>query len=312
MTTREKTLAAAVAAAGALWFGATGLQKYRDAIDRRVEQQRLAEQALSDAKFAQARGLRARARLNAWRDRSLPTDRAVAKSLYQDWLRGQLTAAGMNVAQLVDRSAVARNPHFEELAFDVTASGTLAQLADFLYRFYTAVHLHRISTATISAEEGGQKLSIALTASALVLSDASRADQLAEGQPLKLSRSAEEFATSLVSRNLFVPAGAKSGSDASGGDDAAAAAVVTAMTSDGRGPRIGVKSGDEITYFREGDPIKFGKFEGTVVKLDSRRAVVKTAGGEMELRLGQKLSEATALESAPASAESTANGDPPA
>src|SRR5688500_4706054 len=104
MTHREKLLTGAVAAAGVLWFGAQGITRYRDALQRNESLQGEAEVALTDAQTAEYRGQKARKQLNQWIGQSLPSNRDVAESLYQDWLRTQATDAGLEVVQLSDKS----------------------------------------------------------------------------------------------------------------------------------------------------------------------------------------------------------------
>jgi hypothetical protein len=132
MTNREKLLTGAVVAAGALWFGTEGLTRYRDAVERNEAVQLEAEQALADAQTEEYRGQKARKQLNQWISQSLPRNREVAESLYQDWLRTQLTEAGLEVQQLADKSGNSRNPQYDEMTVEIRASGTIEQLADFL------------------------------------------------------------------------------------------------------------------------------------------------------------------------------------
>jgi hypothetical protein len=299
MTNREKVLVGAVAAAGALWFGTQGLTRYREAVERNSALQLAAEEALIDAQTAEFRGQRARKKLNEWIDRSLPTNREVAESLYQDWLRGQLTGAGLEVTELIDKSGNSRNAQFGDVAVEATAKGTLAQLVDFLYRFYSAPHLHRISSATLTAEDGGQKLKASLTASALILPDARRTEKLAEGEPQQLPKKMEEFRDGLVERNLFVAFTPKP--DAKPGeqkDDVAAKTVFEWTDYGAYGWRMGVKVKDasEITYYHEGDAIEVGQLKGKVVQIDARRAVIETDKGRVEVLFGRNFGEATPLE----------------
>ena len=56
MTSREKTLIGAVAAAGRLWFGTQGLTRYRETVERNTNQQMEAERALSEGRTAELRG----------------------------------------------------------------------------------------------------------------------------------------------------------------------------------------------------------------------------------------------------------------
>lgn len=295
MTQREKTLTALVAGAGLLWFGMQGVERYRTARTRNVGLQAAAEQSLAEANAMVLRGQRARVQLHKWLEQSLPSDHEIAKSLYQDWLREQLTGAGLNVTQLADKSGVGRSTQQGELTVDVTAEGNLGQLVDFLYRFYTAVHLHRISGATITAADGGEKLTAVLTVGALILPESKQADKLAEGEPLPLPMPFEEFKTRLVSRNLFAAPKPKG---QEGNDEAAAGAELSWMDYGSRGRRLGIRDKEgKLKYFYVGDEVEFGRFKGKVVELDNRRAIFQTDKGKMEVRLGQKLSEAVVIDS---------------
>jgi hypothetical protein len=296
MTSREKMLTGAVVAAGVLWFGTQGLTKYREALDRNESLRAEAERALTDAQTAEYRGQKARKQLNQWIGQSLPSNRDVAESLYQDWLRGQLTEAGLNVTQLSNKSGNARNPQFGEVAFELRATGTLEQLTDFLYRFYSAPHLHRISSATIAAEDAGKKLNVTATASALILPDVKRTDKLADGEGAKLAKTKDEFRKSLIDRNLFVAHTPKAGEKGEGKDDAAAAAKFEWADYGAYGWRMGVKSGDDTKYYHQGDDIEIGKIKGKVVEIESRRAVIQTDDGRIEVRFGQSFADAVPLE----------------
>jgi hypothetical protein len=291
MTSREKRLAGAVAAVGLLWGGMKGVDRYRSALEANQTQERQAVDALDDAEFAEARGERAKRRLIDWGKRSLPTDRDVAKSLYHDWLRKELTAAGLTVEQLADKPLGRANPSYGELAVDIRAVGTLEQLTNFLYKFYSTPHLHRISTATVTASEAGAKLTAALGIDALILTESTRKDALAEGEALPLPQPLEDIRTSLVSRNVFAP---HTGKPADSGDEASKAFVRMFIYGDG-GYMMQVKIDEpaKTRYFRQGERIEFGKFAGEVVEIDISHAVIKTDSGVVEVRIGQNLGEAT-------------------
>lgn len=299
MTHREKTLTGAVAAAGLLWFGMGGLTRYRDAVSRNDAVKADAQQLLDDANMRVIEGQHARRQLRNWEAQSLPRRIDVAQSLYQDWLREQLTGAGLEVTQLVERSSTRGSQRFEELGFDVTATGTLAQLTDFLHRFYSAVHLHRVTTTTLTATDNGQKLSINLTIGALALPGANREDKLAEGEPRELASPLEEVRTRLVSRNLFAPPTPKA---EKGPDGEAADTYFSWQDYTGSGRRIGLrtKASGKMNYFYEGDRVEVGQFKGKVFEIEDRRVVFETDKGKMELRIGQPLSEAAVIDGAPA------------
>jgi hypothetical protein len=298
MTNREKLLTGAVAAVGVLWFGTQGLQKYRVALDANQRRQIEAEEALSDAKVAEARGLHAHAQLNKWIEQSLPADREVAESLYQDWLRSQLTGAGLEVTQLSDRSAAGRHPQYTELSLEYRGSGTLEQLADFLFRFYTAPHLHRISAATLTGAEGGKKLTLTMTVNALILPDVKRKDSLASGEPKNIGASLDEFRQRLKSRDMFVAYTPKSGGNsAESQDQAAAKTVLTSTTYTNEGWMMWTRNEEsgEVKHYVTGDSIEVGKVKGKIVEIERRRAVIETDKGRLEISWGQKFSDAVPL-----------------
>lgn len=295
MTQREKTLSAAVAAVGVLWAGAEGFKRYQAAVERNATVQADAEQALDDAEFAVARGERARRKLQTWKARSLPTNRDVAESLYQDWLRKQLSESGLKITKLADSAPRTRSPHYGELSVAIEAEGALPQMADFLYRFYTAPHLQRISSASISADKDGGKLTISCNVDAIILADGPRTDALAEDPPQTLPHTLDEFRKRLMDRNMFAAYQAKpdKGAEGAGADPEAAGARLSGMTYGERGWRLDVRlKSEEVQHFFQGDAISIGRFQGKIVELDRRRVVIETPAGRVELRLGQNLGEA--------------------
>jgi hypothetical protein len=295
MTHREKVLAGAVAASVALWGATSGYQRFRAAVEASDALAARAAAAKEDAEFALARGERAKMRLNDWAKRSLPTDRDVAKSLYQDWVRTQLTAAGLTVEQLVDRPVSRRETNFGELSLEARASGTLEQFTDFLYKFYAAPHLHRISTTTLTPSENGQKVTAIVGIDALILADATRKAELASGDERKLARTVDEYKSTINGRNLFAPHTPGSGPDAG----LANSAKVSTIMSDGLGGYhvwITTENPPKTHKFKTGDKVEFGTFTGTLIEIDMRHAVIETANGKVEVKLGQTLGQATPVE----------------
>ena len=298
MTQREKRLVAAVAGVGLLWGANVGWKKYQAALDANSSAQLAAVEKLSDAQLALARGQKARRELNRWRRMSLPTNRDVAESLYQDWLRGQLSDAGLTVSQLADRSVGRRSAEFQEISVEVRGQGTLAQLVDFLCRFDAAGHLHRISSATISPEGGGDTLSATLVIDALIMPDCERKDALAKDEKVELAAPADDYKKRIAERTLFTAYQASAPAGASAEDDPAKKAMFSGATYGARGWRLDVKTGDaqDVRHFYAGDQVSFGKFSGKVVEVDQRRAVIETAEGRVEVRLGQSLGDAKKIE----------------
>ncbi len=299
MNQREKLLVGAVGLLVILWGGTIGWGRYQAARMGNQNQQSSAEQQLSQARAASARGLRAQDMLRGWQRQSLPTNLDIAKSLYQDWLRQQLVEAGLTVRDLTESTSRSAQKHFSQVTFVVNAQGTLAELTDFLYRFYQSNHLHRISAATLTPTITRRALTVSLTIDALSLSECPRSDQLAEGSSDLFSESLEEIRQEIVSRNVFVAYGIDKPSEQQVAEspDEAAQAKITGMTRGEGGWQMTIRMGDSgrVRYFRQGDSIEIGRFSGEIVELDGRRAVVSRDDRRVQILLGQNLEQAVVI-----------------
>ncbi|NOZ41387.1 MAG: hypothetical protein GXP24_14350 [Planctomycetes bacterium] len=301
MNDREKILAAAVAAMGILWGANQGWEKYQVTLEKNINAQQNVAQKLSTARTAKLRGQRAQQKLRRWQRQSLPTDPDIAKSLYQDWLQQQLTTAGLTVKELNLRSSQASSTSYRQFSFVVNATGKLEQLTDFLYRFYQAPHLHRISKADLMPTEDRKSLTITLTIDALSLAETDRKNQLADGTHEEFKQTLDQFRNSIVGRNLFATyqPNKTAQESASSKEDEATQAKFSGINygQDGWQMSVRLEKSGKVSYFREGDTIEIGQFKGTIEQLDGERrlVIVSTESGRVQIRLGQTLSESEPL-----------------
>lgn len=300
MNAREKYLAAAVAALVILWGGTVGWDKYQQALLRNEALQVTAGQQLSQSRAAALRGQRAQRLLADWRRQSLPTNLDIAKSLYQDWLRQQLIEAGLTVRELNETTTRTTQKSYQQATFVVSAQGTLAELVDFLYRFYQAPHLHRISAATLTPTTSRRSLTVTLTVDALSLADSRRIDKLAEGTRETIEKPLDTIRETIVSRDVFrpyEPARNETGPQVSANDGEASQAFVTGMTYGEGGWQMAIRMRDSgrMRYFRPGDRIEIGRFEGELVEVDGRRAILFRDNQRVVILLGQNLGQAQVL-----------------
>ena len=300
MNDREKYLAATVAVLVLLWGVTVGWDRYQAAKLRNESQQLDTQQRLNQARLAEARGLRAQQLLRDWQRQSLPAHLDIAKSLYQDWLRQELSESGLSVRELNESSSRGSLKHFRQATFVINAQGTLAELTEFLYRFYQSNHLHRISAASLTPTRSRQALTITLSVDALSLPGCPRSDRLAEGASDTFSAPLEELRDQVVSRNMFVPYNPETQPDqqvGSASDDQASQAFVSSMTKGAGGWQMSIRMHDsgKLRYSRQGDRIEIGQFSGEVLQLDGRRAIVAREDGQVEIQLGQNLSQARVI-----------------
>ena len=278
--------------------GSKGYVEY----DKKVENVRSdlagAELELSTARAAVQRGLRARHRLTQWRKASLPANTDIAKSLYQDWLDQQLTSAELQVMELrISNTPTRIASDYQQLTYTIDAQGSLDSLTKFLYQFYSAGHLHRISTASLKPTDDRNSIRIGLTIDALVLPNCNRTDQLADKQGKPLEHSLDEYRDNILGRNMFVaykPVASQADPDQIANQpDEAAKAFVTGMMDGGSGWQLAVRMEDsgKILYFREGDSIQLGHLAGTIASLDGRRVVVQTTDEKRTFKLGQNFAQ---------------------
>jgi len=309
MNDREKFLAAAVATLVLLWGATTGWKRYQAALESNLTAQRNVAQELSTVRAATARGRRAQQRLRQWQRQSLPADLNIARSRYEDWLRQQLTAAGLQIKELNPASSKTSSNNYQQLPFKITALGELAELTEFLHRFYQARHLHRISQANIAPSPDRKALTISLTVDGLLLADTDRQEQLAEGTTDALKQTLAEFRSSIVSRNVFAayeppkpprPPQAEVTVKVEEGKDIQAAQAKFSGIHYGQGGwlmSIRMQDSGKVLYYHEGDKIEIGRIQGTIELLDGnrRRAVIATDLERIEIHLGKTLAEAQPL-----------------
>jgi len=148
-------------------------------------------------------GKKATAQLNLWRKRSLPTDYRKAGELYQKWL--SLLAVGKLPNAKVTPNVSQPQRGYTVLPFRIEAKGTLDQLTRFLFEFYSADYLHKISQLTSTPTKGSQELTLVMTVEALCLSGAVSQDKLPDAKSKRLEpRTLDDYLKAIVRRKMEV------------------------------------------------------------------------------------------------------------
>jgi hypothetical protein len=206
MQKREKILAAVVAGMILLFIGQWIVRGIYGAFQEQAKRHITLAKQLKDKENMRRRGLEAQVQLEEWQERSLPSDLSAARSIYQNWLVSLVDRPDVKFegAQFDSVRPISRKGIYHKLPFTVRGRGTLDQLTAFLFHFYRAGHLHKITRLTATPIEGTRQLDLLIAVEALSLPDAKHTDKLADvpSDRLKLKDLAE-YRKAIVERNLY-------------------------------------------------------------------------------------------------------------
>lgn len=117
--------------------------------------------------------------LDSLQPMSLPRDTEVAITEYRSWLLQSIVETGLAPPNLNSGSPTAFKGAYYRLDFSVSTRGTLAQLTDFLHRFYGTQFLHKIRSISINPSSDGV-LSLQFAVEVLGVPSVAEADELPE------------------------------------------------------------------------------------------------------------------------------------
>ena len=136
--------------------------------------------------------------------RSLPTHPQAARALYKQWLLETIVdGVKFSNANISPKAGTSRPGIYTGLKFTVEMNGTLEKLTRFLHEFYSASHLHKISSLSINPIDGSPEFKLDVTIEALMLPGADRRNKLSTepGNRLELS-SLQEYQDVILSRKM--------------------------------------------------------------------------------------------------------------
>lgn len=208
MTQREKILAALVGVLVLAVVSWIVIERLSSAFDYRQQQIANLEDEVYEKEALVRRGQKAGRELADYEKQSLPADRPLARSLYQNWLldlaEQKIDFRDVNVGAQPGRPV--GEVYFQH-KFLITCQGDLDQLTQFLYEFYSVGYLHRINRLSAKPIPRTKLLNLVLTIEALSLNRADSPNRLAPppAQRLQLA-DRDEYRRTITQRNLFSPA----------------------------------------------------------------------------------------------------------
>jgi hypothetical protein len=309
MNQREKILAGVVLAMVALLGGNALYGRYQKALDARRTSVIDAKTRLAEATATLAMGRSAVNKMERWQERSLPSDREKALTLYKAWLLTKAKAAGLAVNDIKLAPRTTASTAFEAIGYQMEATGTLSSVISMLYEFYHSPQLQQVTRLRLNRPPGAAQLQITLEVEALCLPGAIATDSLPEGdsKQLKLA-SVADYQKSLGERDLATvytpprppgpPPVARKDPPAPPKFDESELAYFTAAVSSGKGMQawINVRSTGETMHLVAGDAVKVGALDGQIESIEARSLVLKSGDKKYRVALGQSLRKGKELD----------------
>lgn len=290
MKKREKILAAIVAAMVALYMGSLLFENaLKGPLDARQSaiKRRLKEIDGLNAELSRAR--EAGKELAVWEAQSLPSNLSEARALYQQWLAELINRVGLADLNVGSSEPGSRKGSYSRLVFSVQGRGTLAQLVEFLFEFYSADHLHQIQKLDITPSPKEDELNLSITIEALSLPGADRANRLNNRKSDRLASGLLADYQPIVDRDLFSIGGS--------GPDATDYTYLTAVVDvDGTLEAwFTLRATDQMLKLRVGETLDIGQFRGSIAEIVDADVIIESEGERWLLTVGENLAHASSL-----------------
>ncbi|MGC3967662.1 MAG: hypothetical protein QM775_09905 [Pirellulales bacterium] len=302
-------MATAVGALAVLAVLVLGVQGYRGAVSLRQTQLNAARDELNKKQLSVIQAAAANLKLSDWEQQSLPRNREVARSLYQNWLVAELNKARLSQVTVDAGRGTQLRDVFTKQPFTVRARGRLESVSRFLTAFYKADHLQQIRDLALQPLADGSELQVTMTIEALVLNDAARLNALHDGvNPTWNQQSSDAAVKTIVERNLFAayvpppppPPPPRESSPPPPPPPAFDPAKFTFLTSiisvdDQPQAWLNVRPTNQLLRLFEGDSISVGRFEGKLVRIGDREIEIEAAGKRRVVAIGKSLEQGVEL-----------------
>ena len=293
---------------GLVWtFGGSGadLQRQKTNLAKEVEEKR--QQVL--------KGIEAQERLAEWNRRALPADVDVARSKYQNWLTDLSNRVGFQDRNVDPGSGRSAPGVYSRVSFIVSGQGTLDELTEWLFEFYSAGHMHQIRLLSVTPNAKSERFDLKIAVDALSLPGA--VDEAGKERPVllvaqpsgRLADELEVFTDSIVGRNVFRPYSPPPPPAAArveappppklpGFDHARFTEITGIVEMNGR-PQVWIftRTTGKLQKFFEGDSFELGPIRGRIVRisLDPRSIESEVDGKRYLVAFGETLADATEL-----------------
>ena len=270
-----------------LWFLVTGGGV--SSSDLAKEKARLSDEKAKSAKKLDA-AMEDVALMKDWRARSLPADPATAKQRYTAWLIKLVEQAKFVNTKVAPGDGAVTKTH-RILTFQVHGLTSMDRLTAFLFNFYSAGHLHKITRLDMEPTDRRGQIKVAISIEALSLPDSLNKEKLTEekGKSLKSDKLADYRV--IADRDVF---SAYRLIERPSPFDIARYTFVNALIETDRGGEVWLNdrpSGKEWKL-HTGEEFKIGELRGAVKSISGVREVIIVLDGRARrYALGDNLRE---------------------
>lgn len=243
-------------------------------------------------------GIRADEHLSVLEQRSLPYDPAGARSAYQSWLtnlvednaieKSTVEVSTPEIVTVKDGDRKTKEA-YKRYGFTLTGIGRLNDVTRFLFSFYQAGHLHKITSLTLTPS-GEDAFNISLAGEALGISTCERKSKLTSvARQSCVFQSVDDYAP-IVRRNIFSKEGGK----------ALKFVTLSSITFDKSGkPEAWFKIGSSQATQRlqREDDLDISGHRIKVIDIQPRSTLIELNGRLIEIPIGKSVHDAlTAIE----------------
>ena len=206
MTQREKLLATAVGLMVALLFSFYLLNWVSNAFASRDDELLNLQSDVQRQRRVIRFGNEADRKLQQYQQRSLPAERPIAQSLYQDWLVDHVDQAELSSVIINPQQPKMHGDLYTQHSWTINGNGELTQLIRFLHEFYSVDYLHRIGRLAVQPIGDEKQLKIVITIEAISLSKAAHKELPVRAANRLAFKEVEPYIETIAHRNIFAPA----------------------------------------------------------------------------------------------------------
>jgi hypothetical protein len=204
MNQREKVLAIAVGTLGVLLGGQYGWTSIKKGLQIKQAQVDKLTKDVEDKQFIVDEGDFARGKLEKLKPSSLPKDDQLARKQYIEWLDAMAHSVFTNPL-VSKKEPLPIDGAYMKYQFEIGAVANLDQILSFLGKFYEKNYLHRLKDLKIAAIPASSELRMTSTIEVIALVDANMKQDPPSSPAKKLAKKPEEYAASIIRRNIFGP-----------------------------------------------------------------------------------------------------------